>query len=135
MCKKVAEMCMLVCTLIVCMQQNQIFHDMCQYMRGSRGGGQGVLPSPPPGKVIGFHSNTGPDPLKITKLPSQHSMLGHHRRASESPLKWPFGGGSIMARLKWYLDPPYQTKKQTNKKPRQSWTPSDNTFWICECQY
>ena len=25
-------------------------------------------------KNIGFPSNTGPDPLKITKLPSQHSM-------------------------------------------------------------
>ena len=25
-------------------------------------------------KNIGFSSNTGPDPLKIAKLPSQHSM-------------------------------------------------------------
>ena len=30
-------------------------------------------------KKIGFLSNTGPDPLKITKLQSQHSMLGHHQ--------------------------------------------------------
>ena len=29
-------------------------------------------------KNIGFLSNTGPDPLKITKLPIQHSMLGHY---------------------------------------------------------
>ena len=37
-------------------------------------------------KVIGFPSNTGPDPHeKIEKLPSQHSMLGHHRPASETP--------------------------------------------------
>ena len=35
-------------------------------------------------KNIGFLSNTGPDPLKITKLPSQHSMLGHHQHASET---------------------------------------------------
>ena len=28
-------------------------------------------------KNIGFLSNTGPDPLKIIKLPSQHLMLGH----------------------------------------------------------
>ena len=28
-------------------------------------------------KNIGFLSNTGPDPLKITKLPIQHSLLGH----------------------------------------------------------
>ena len=30
-------------------------------------------------KNIGFLSNTGPDPLKITKLPSQHSVMGQHR--------------------------------------------------------
>ena len=48
-----------------------------QLMDGSRGGGQGVR-TPPPlknHKNIGFSSNTGPDPLKITKLPSQHSMF------------------------------------------------------------
>ena len=28
--------------------------------------------------------NTGSDPIKIRMLPSQHSMLGHHRSASES---------------------------------------------------
>ena len=28
---------------------------------------------------IGFLSNTGLDPLKITKLPNQSSMLGHQR--------------------------------------------------------
>ena len=33
-------------------------------------------------KNIGFLSNTGPDPLKITKLPNQHSKLGHHQHAS-----------------------------------------------------
>ena len=38
-------------------------------------------------KNIVFLSNTGPDPLKITKLPSQHSMLGHHQHASETPYK------------------------------------------------
>ena len=34
-----------------------------------------------------FLSNTGPDPLKFSKLPSQHSKLGHHRQASETPFK------------------------------------------------
>ena len=38
-------------------------------------------------------------PLKITKLPSQHLMLGHHRHASETPFKWRFAGGPMMARL------------------------------------
>ena len=34
-------------------------------------------------KNIGFRSNTGADPLKITNPPIQHSMLGHHRPARE----------------------------------------------------
>ena len=48
-------------------------------------GGQGVPPPPPLEnyKNIRFLSNIGPDSLKITKLPIQHSMLGHHRPASE----------------------------------------------------
>ena len=50
-------------------------------------------------KNIGFLCNTSPDPLKITKLPSQHSMLGHHRHASETPFQWRFAGGPMMARL------------------------------------
>ena len=55
------------------------------------GGGQGVRTPPPPPlenyKNIGFLRNTSPDPLKITKIPIQHSMLGHHRPASETPFK------------------------------------------------
>ena len=31
---------------------------------------------------IGFLSNTGPDPLKFSKLPSPQLMLGHHRQAT-----------------------------------------------------
>ena len=64
--------------------------------------GQGCRTPPPPlenYKKLGFLSNTGPDPLKITKLPSQHSMLGHHRLASETPFKWRLAGGPVMARL------------------------------------
>ena len=44
-------------------------------------------------KNSGFLSNTGPGSLKITKIPSQHSMLGHHLPASETPFKWRFAGG------------------------------------------
>ena len=40
-------------------------------------GGRGSGPAEK-SQNIGFLSNTGLDPLKITKLPSQHSMLGHH---------------------------------------------------------
>ena len=46
-----------------------------------------------------FFSNTGLNPLKITKLPKQHSMLGHYQHTSETPFKWRFAGGPIMARL------------------------------------
>ena len=50
---------------------------------------------PPPEKSqnIGFLSNTGQDPLKYTKLRSQHSLLGHYRHASETPFKWPAYSG------------------------------------------
>ena len=60
---------------------------------GGGGRGQGVLTPLENYKNIGFLSNTGPDPLKITKLPIQHSMLGHHRPTSEMPFKWSFAGG------------------------------------------
>ena len=46
-----------------------------------------------------FFSNTGPDPFKITKLPSQHSRLGHHQHASETPFKRRFADGPMMARI------------------------------------
>ena len=45
-------------------------------------------------KNIEFLSNTGPDPLNFSKLPSQHSTLGHHRQASETP----FTGVSLASR-------------------------------------
>ena len=51
-------------------------------LHGSRGGVQGVqTPSLKDLLNIGFLSNTGPDPLKITKAISQHSMLAHHWHA------------------------------------------------------
>ena len=64
---------------------------MSIFLRGSR------VPEKSQIDSIEFFSNTGPDPLKITKLPSQHSMLGHHRPASETPFKWRFAGGPMMA--------------------------------------
>ena len=46
-------------------------------------------------------------------------MLGHHRHSSETPFKWHFAGGSMMARLLWYLDPPspHQLKKNVKVGP------------------
>ena len=69
-------------------------------MGGSRGVGdkESGHPTLKNHKNIGFLSNTGPDPLKITKLPSKHSMLGHHQQASERPFKWLFASGPMMAR-------------------------------------
>ena len=68
------------------------------------------LPPPPPKKKKSqkywVFSNTCPDPMKITKLPSQHSVLGHHQNARETPftIKWHFACGSMMSRLEWYFD-------------------------------
>ena len=60
-------------------------------------------------KNKGFLRNTGSDPLKITKLQSQLSMLGHHWpvSVSETPFKWHFSGGPMMARLSdiWIVFP------------------------------
>ena len=61
-------------------------------------GGQGSGPVQENYKNIEFLSNTGPDPLKITKLPIQHSSLGLYRPASETPFKWRFADGPLMAR-------------------------------------
>ena len=87
-------------------------------MGGSRGGRGSGLP-------LENHRNTGclailvRIPWKITKLPSLHYMTGHHRPASETPFKWCFSSGPIMAPAFsgiWILSPPYQLKKRF-----QSW--------------
>ena len=66
-------------------------------MGGSRrGGGQGVQTPLKNQKNIGLLRNTGPIPLKITNLPSQHSMLGHYLHASETP----FNGVSLAGRCR-----------------------------------
>ena len=61
------------------------------HARIQRGGGQGSGHPPPPEKLQKYRipSNIDLDSLKITKLPSQHSMLGHHRHASETPFNIP----------------------------------------------
>ena len=45
----------------------------------------------------GFPTNIDLDHLKITKLPSQHSMVGHYWHASETPFQWRFAGGPMNA--------------------------------------
>ena len=59
-------------------------------MRGSRGEDRRSGPLLKNHKNIGFLGNTGQDPQKITKLPSQHSMLGHQQQASKTSLKMEF---------------------------------------------
>ena len=77
--------------------------------------------------------------LKITKLPSQQSMLGHYRPASKTPFKWRLAGGPIKAFFEWYYLDPLSLKKKKKKKKRKkekktlsgfSWTTPDKTFWI-----
>ena len=91
-------------------------------------------------KIYGFLAILVRIPCKTTELKSQHSVLRHHRPASETPFKWRFAGGSMMARLKWHLDPlcPNQLKKKKKNKQiktrKKSWTPSEKTFLIRACR-
>ena len=76
--------------------------------------GQGVRahPSLKNHTNIGFLSKTGLDPLKITKLPSQHSMLDHLRHASETPSNGVSLAGRwlpVYSRI-WILLSPHQLK-------------------------
>ena len=71
-----------------------LYHQPCKDQEVGTGG-----PDPLENyKDIGFLSNTGQDPLKITKLPIQHSMLGHHRPSRKTPFKWRFAGGPLVTR-------------------------------------
>ena len=66
-------------------------------------------------KFIRFPCNTGPNPLKIAKLPHQHSMwasIGSPAQADNCPLLMVFGASLPL------------------KNTYQSWTSSDKTFWI-----
>ena len=74
-------------------------------MRGFRGGGLGVRSPPENHKNIGYLKITGPDPLKITKLPSQHSMLGYHWHADDGPHKVVFGSRPSSTKNENTLDP------------------------------
>ena len=101
-------------------------------MGGSRGG-TGVPDPPPPLKIhknIGFLNKTATDPLKVTKLPSKHSMIGHHR-----PAKRHLNGASL-AGGEWstYMDPtspPPSTKKSSLKLDPLSHNFLDPRMNIC----
>ena len=81
--------------------------------RGSRGGGGGGGQGVQTGKIqnIGFLSNTSPDLLKLQSYQARFNVgpssarqwnaiqMTHHRHASETPFKWRFAGGPMIARL------------------------------------
>ena len=54
-----------------------IVRSHARIQRGDRGSGHPHLKN--------HKLSNRPDPLKFSKLPSQHSTLGHHRHASETP--------------------------------------------------
>ena len=56
-------------------------------IQGGGGGGGGGGNRWKNHKNMGFPTSICLDPLKITKILSQHSMLGHHRHASKKPEK------------------------------------------------
>ena len=89
-----AKVLLFVYSIIVCCSP----HRSCVCMGESRDGDTGVLIPLKNHINIGFLSNTGSDPQK-KKLPSQHSILSHHRHTSETPFKWRSADGPMMARL------------------------------------
>ena len=81
-------------------------------MGGYRGGGQLARSGPTlkNHKIIGFLSNTGPDPLKITKLQSQHSMACQRNAVSLGADDGPFivalGFSIPLSTKKYHIWPP-----------------------------
>ena len=73
--------------------------------RGTVGSGPSPLTNH---KNIGFLSNT----LKITKLPSQHSMLGHYRPTSQTVFKWRADDGPLLVLIGSSF---HSSKKQKQK--------------------
>ena len=103
-----------------------------QSMGGSRGGTGG--PDPPPlkyHKTIEFSRNIGQDLLQkrsyqasiqcwaIIGTPAKRHLMAFRRRANDGPL--------IV-----YLDP--LSPRQLKRKCCQSWTHSDEIFWIRACR-
>ena len=73
-----------------------LLDDMISTMCGSREGTGG--PDSPENHKKGVLAILVQIPLKITKLPSQHSMFDHHRHANETPFKfrWRADDGPIL---------------------------------------
>ena len=76
--------------------------------RTKRGGG-GVRTPRKNHKNIWFLSSPGADPLKITKLHSQHSMLGHHQRQKKNGVCWQADDGPLI--VVFFFDPVASKKR------------------------
>ena len=50
----------------------------------------------------GFLGNIGPDPLENRK--ATRPEFNVRPSSNETPFKWRFAGGPMMARFKWYFD-------------------------------
>ena len=69
-------------------------------------------------KLVGFLSNTVPDPLKNNKATKPAFNVEPSSARQRNAIKLRFAGGPIMARLKWYLDPlSHQQKNPSNLDP------------------
>ena len=81
-------------------------------------------------KLIGFPSNTCPDPLKITKL---GPLSARQRNAIPMAFRWQADNCQLLEAIGVSL--PLKQKKN-KKNPNQSCPPpppSDKTFWIRAC--
>ena len=82
------------------------------------GRGRGPTPLPPPRNITKLKGSLAilvRNPWKITKLPGQHSMFGHHRPAC----------GSMIARIWCNLDPLSSPNKLKTNKTLSNWDPTD----------
>ena len=73
-----------------------------ELMGGFRGGGGDRGSGPPPWKItknLGFLSNTGPDALKSQSYQASIHCWACLSAHNETPFKWRFAGGPMMARL------------------------------------
>ena len=95
-------------------------------MCGSRGetGGPDT-----PGKFqknIGFLSNTGAGPLKVTKLPIQNSMLDHHRPANSGI--WILPKKKTLSK---FFGPPLTKLSGSAHVNLDNCVASHNTYYMC----
>ena len=98
--------------------EQSAFHENSNdiFMRRSRAGtgfGSPTLPLKNKKKISFFFQQLWSGPLKITKLPGQFFVFCQNWHARETPFKWCFADGPMMAHLEWYLDPFSPHKKQT----------------------